>query len=411
MLSATERLDRAVSSTAFTMQNDRPGINTESEMTLLRPSRIEIDLTALSNNFKQLSDFVSPATLMPVLKSNAYGHGLVECAALFSDLGARYFCVAYLEEALALRNAEIQARILPLGGISKGQIELFLEHDLDLTASSIDKLRAIETLASKTDRIARVHLKVDTGMNRIGIRDSNCSAFFAEAARCEHCEIVGLFSHFAFAESEDVSFSEQQLVNFLRCEKELREALGDRVSGSFACHISNSGSLLQLKSAHLGIVRPGLALYGSSPNRHQNPPVDLRPALTLRSEVCFFKVVKAGSGVGYGHTWKAEKDTRIVTVPLGYGDGYSRRLGNRGFVLIRGKRYPIVGTVCMDQFMVDIGTDGEAYNGDEVVLIGRQGSEEITLHEVADWLETDPREVLSQLNTRLPRVYERSPLE
>ncbi|MCL4147572.1 UNVERIFIED_CONTAM: hypothetical protein GTU68_054425 [Idotea baltica] len=374
------------------------------EVSRLRPSRLEISRSALRNNYDELSKLVAPAKLMPVLKANAYGHGMIECAKIFTEMGATCFCVAYVEEAIALRNGGVQGNILVMGGLSGEQIDLFIEHDLDITASSVGKLQRIEVASKRLGKKARVQLKIDTGMHRIGVNYKRADSMIEEAASCKNCNFVGAFSHFAKAEDPDLSYSKLQLQRFKDTLEVLEARLGDKLDENFVRHISNSGSTLQFKEAHLDFVRPGLALYGASPNPHQEAPVALSPAMTIRSEVCFFKVVNAGSGVSYGHTWTATKDTQIVTIPIGYGDGFPRRLGNKASALIRGKRYPIVGRVCMDQCMIDIGDD-KAFNNDEVVLLGKQGDEEISLTEIAELLETDPREFLCQLNIRLPRLY------
>ncbi|MCC6953311.1 MAG: alanine racemase [Deltaproteobacteria bacterium] len=368
-----------------------------------RPTWIEVDLDALGRNFGQLrarAGAYGAAAVMPIVKANAYGHGLVPCALHLARLGADALGVAFVEEGIALRQAGIHVPILVLGGLVGSQIDLFLDHQLDLTVSSIAKLDAVDAQAAKRGMRARVHLKIDTGMERIGVHDYSSAAFLERAARCSHCEIVGIYSHFACAKRADHHLTVTQLANFLAVTKRLEDLLGRRPLR----HIASSGSLLAFPESSLDLVRPGVALYGVSPSRELDSILPLEPVLRLRSEVVYFKVVRAGSGVSYEHTWHAPRDTRVVTIPIGYGDGYMRRLSNRGHVLIRGERYPIVGTVCMDMLMVDIG-DGTAYNGDEVVLIGAQGAERVLATELAELAETTPHEVGTALNHRLPRKY------
>lgn len=368
---------------------------------VLRPSELQIDLDAIEANFFELKARAGGAKMMAVVKANAYGHGLVACARHFERIGADFLGCAFVEEGIELRQAGVRLPILVLGGIFDSQIRYFLEYELDITASSVSKLKAIEAQAAALKKRARVHLKIDTGMERIGIHYYSSAALFEEASRCKWCDFVGVFTHFATSKDEDTSFVQEQLARFQQCLK-----FADQYSLPIKLrHAASSGAILQAPQTHLDMVRPGLSLYGAYPGDHLRTRVTLKPALTLKSIVVFFKVVKKDAGVSYGLTWRAPEDTRVVTVPLGYGDGYMRRLSNRAHVLIRGKRYPTVGMVCMDQLMVNIGSDGTAYNGDEVVLIGAQSGERIDVHEIAELAETTPYEVFVSLNLRLPRRY------
>lgn len=368
-----------------------------------RPTAMEVDLDALSSNFRVLRERVAPAILMPVLKANAYGHGLVPCAHHLVRDGATCIGVAFLEEGAELRRAGIEVPILVFGGIFGEQIPNFLDYDLDLTASSVGKLQRIDEIAGRRGKRARVHLKIDTGMERIGVHYYSAQSLLDEALRTRNCEIVGIFSHFAAADEKDPSLTKLQLERFLECT----DYYTRRADRPPLRHIANSGGVLQHPESHLDMVRPGLALFGVVPSDFLQNRLPLKPVMKLKSTVVFFKVVKKGAGVSYGHEWVARQDTRIVTIPLGYGDGFFRRLSNRGVVLIRGKRYPIVGRVCMDQLMVDLGPDGEAYNGDEVVLIGSQGAERITVEEVARDVGTIAHEIVVSTNMRVPRRYSR----
>jgi len=371
------------------------------DLDFIRPTVIDIDLDALEANYRRICEIAAPAAVMPILKANAYGHGLVPCARRLESLGARAFGVAFLEEGITLRRAGIKTPILALGGISGRQIGLFLQYDIDLTASSVYKLEAIERKAEEMGKTARVHLKVDTGMERIGVHYYSAGPLLEKAIACRHCEISGIFSHFATAEDEDLSFARLQLERFLECASFFeKHSLPAPLR-----HMANSGAILQFPESALDLVRPGLILFGVSPAPHLAARSPQSRVMSVRSEVVYFKVVAQGAGVSYGRAWQAPCQTRVVTIPVGYGDGYSRRLSNNGSVLIRGIRYPIAGRVCMDQFMVDIGPSGAAYNGDEVVLIGRQGGEEITVEEISMLAGTDPRDILASLNLRIPRRY------
>lgn len=367
-----------------------------------RPTWIEVDLLAIEHNYRTIARAVAPAKVMPVLKANAYGHGMIECARVLVDAGADSFGVAFLEEGIALREAGVTAQILALGGICGRQLEGYIEYGIDIAASSADKLSAIDACALARGKRARIHLKIDTGMERIGTHYYSAEKLLRAAAAVRHCDIVGIFTHCARAEEEDTSFTALQLDRFRECISLARQILPN--VADLQCHMANSGAVCTMPETYLDVVRPGLLLYGYTPLPQWSQKLDLKPAMKLRSEVVFFKVVEKGAGVSYDHTWHAPQQTRIVTVPIGYGDGYQRRFSNKASVLIRGKRYPIVGKVCMDQFLSDIGWD-TAYNGDEVVLLGQQGDQRIDVHDMAQWADTDPRDILCALNGRVPRVF------
>lgn len=366
-----------------------------------RPTYISIDLDALEHNFNIIKNFVAPAQVMPIVKGNAYGHGMIECAQHLEKIGAQWLGVALLEEGIALRKAGITVPIVVLGGILHRQIELFLHYDLDINAASVDKLKAIEAHAQHAQRRARVHLEIDTGIERTGIHYYNAHKLIDYAATRRWCDIVGIFSHFATGEEQDLTFARTQLERF-------KESIANNTTifnTKPLLHMAASGAILQLKESHFDMVRPGLLLYGIAPAPHLQGILDLQPVMSLSSRVVYFKVVKQGAGVSYGLTWKAPRDTRVITVPLGYGDGYNRQFMHGGHVIIRGKRYPIVGRICMDQFMVDIGSD-EVYNDEEVVIIGAQGFEKITLEELTGTLhDGNPREITTMFGIRLPRTF------
>jgi alanine racemase len=366
----------------------------------LRPTIVEISLARLADNFRAIQGAVGRAAVMPILKANAYGHGLVPVARHFALLGATYFGVAFLEEAVALREAGITQPILVMGGIFGDQIPLFLRHDLTLTASSIDKLKQIEEEAGRTGVTARVHLKIDTGMERIGIHYYSARGLLERAAECRHAHVEGIYSHFANADAADLTSARLQLARFL----EVLEWYDKQGVKPPIRHIANSGAVLQLPESHLDLVRPGILLYGVYPSDEVRKTIVVEPALSMRSRVVYFKVVNPGHPVSYGSTWQSDHPVRVVTVPVGYGDGYFRALSNVAHVLIRGKKYPVVGRVCMDQIMVNLEWE-TAYNGDVVTLLGRDGDEIITCEHLAEWAGTIPYEVLTNINTRVPRVY------
>lgn len=374
---------------------------------IVRPTRVEVDLKILAENFKAIKTHVGNTKVMPVLKANAYGHGLVRVAQLYEELKADYLGVAVVEEGILLREMGIKIPILVLGGIWGNQVPLFLKHDLTITASSIDKLKQIDETAAQMKTKAKVHLKIDTGMERIGVHYYNAEKFLDAAYSCKNILVEGIYSHFATSESEDLSFTKLQLGRFtevLEYFNKLSINLPAGQAGPPIRHISNSGAILQLPEANFDLVRPGILLFGVYPSRNVKKTVFVKPALTWKSLVVYFKVIRSGNGVGYGLSWKPDHNIRAVTVPVGYGDGYFRSMSHKAKVLLNGKLYPVTGNISMDQIVVNIENDS-AYNGDEVILLGSDGKNSVTAEDLAEWAETIPYEILTNINTRVPRIY------
>jgi len=367
---------------------------------VMRPTVVEVSLARLADNFRAIQAAVAPAAVMPIVKANAYGHGLVQVARHLVALGATSLGVAFLEEAVALREAGLALPILVMGGILGNQIPIFLRHGLTFTASSIDKLWQIDNTARDMGVTAKVHLKIDTGMERIGVHYYNANGLLERASECRHSIVEGIYSHFANADAADLSSARLQLARF----HDVLQWYDKQGVAPPVRHIANSGAILQLPESHLDMVRPGILLYGVYPSQEVRRTIGVRPALSWKSRVVYFKVVAPGHPVSYGSTWQTDHLVRVVTVPVGYGDGYFRALSNVAQVIIGGKKYPVVGRVCMDQIMVNIEWD-TAYNGDPVVLLGEDGDEVITCEHLADWARTVPHEVLTNINTRVPRVY------
>ena len=365
-----------------------------------RPTRIRVDLDALSHNLRALQAHAG-VPVMAVVKANAYGHGLVPVGLHLQSQGVPQLGVAFLEEGVALRRAGVHLPILVMGGIFGPQAAQLISEDLEITVSSLDKLRQVEAAAESLGRKATIHLKIDTGMERIGVHSYHAGPFIEAAVASKWCTVKGVYSHLACADDPASPMTLQQLAKFLdACAHFTRLGAPMPIR-----HLANSGGVLHFPDTCLDMVRPGIALYGVLPDPASRATVDLRPAMSLVSQVVYFKVVPAGNPVSYGATWAPGEDTRVVTVPIGYGDGFPRSLSNRGQVLVRGQRHAIVGRICMDQFMADIGPQGTAYNEDAVVLIGRQGEQAITCEDVALAAGTIPYEILVGLNTRIPREY------
>lgn len=367
---------------------------------IVRPTRVEVDLRILAENFRLVKAHVKNSKVMPILKANAYGHGLVRVAQLYEELKADYLGVAVVEEGILLREMRVKMPILVLGGVWGNQIPLFLRHNLSITASSIDKLKQIDETAKQMKIKAVVHLKIDTGMERIGVHYYNAEKFLDAAYACKNINVEGIYSHFATAEFQDLTFTKLQLERF----NEVLEYYNKHSIKTPVRHTSNSGAILQLPEANLDMVRPGIMLFGLYPSQKIKRTVEVKPALTWKSLVVYFKVIKAGNAVGYGLTWKPDHNIRAVTIPVGYGDGYFRSLSNKAQVIIKRKKYPVIGTVSMDQVVVNIENDS-AYNSDEVILLGSDGKNSITCEDLAEWAGTIPYEILTNINTRVPRIY------
>jgi alanine racemase len=377
---------------------NHPTISTQG---VVRPTLVEVDLERLAANYRAIQARVAPAKMMPVLKANAYGHGLVEVGRLLESLGANYLGVAVLEEGILLREAGITMPILVLGGILGNQLPYFLEHQLTITASSIEKIWHIDEIAEQLGVPAKVHLKIDTGMERIGIHYYSAESLLEAAVQCQHLEVEGIFSHFANSDAADLTYSRLQLERFHEVLHfyEKHDLPAPRLR-----HMANSGGILQLPEAYFDIVRPGLLLYGVYPAPETHKSIRVQPALSWKSRVVYFKVIKPGHPVGYGSTWETDHLIRAVTVPVGYGDGYFRSMSDQAQVLIRGQKFPVVGKISMDQIVVNIEWE-TAYNDDEVVLVGEIDGESITAEDLALWAGTIPYEILTNINTRVPRVY------
>jgi alanine racemase len=367
---------------------------------IVRPTRVEVDLKILSENFKAVKAHVKNSKVMPILKANAYGHGLVRVAQLYEKLKADYLGVAVVEEGILLREMGIKIPILVLGGVWGNQIPLFLKHNLTITASSIDKLKQIDETAVQMKTKAIVHLKIDTGMERIGVHYYNAEKFLDAAYSYKNIFVEGIYSHFATAESSDLTFTKLQLERF----NEVLNYFNKKSIKPPIRHISNSGAVLQLSEANFDMVRPGIMLFGVYPSKNIKKTVTVKPALTWKSLVVYFKVIKAGNAVGYGLTWKPDHNIRAVTIPVGYGDGYFRSMTHKAKVLLNGKLYPVIGNISMDQIVVNIENDS-AYNSDEVILLGSDGRNSITAEDLAEWAGTIPYEILTNINTRVPRIY------
>ncbi|MBI3091192.1 MAG: alanine racemase [Candidatus Tectomicrobia bacterium] len=369
----------------------------------MRPTVADIDLRALRRNFDVVRQRLRPnVAILPIVKANAYGHGAVPVARTLLEAGVTCLGVALVEEALELRQAGIDAPILVLGCVAVADIPALIAEELAVVVFDLGFAEELSRQALRRQRQARVHVKVDTGMNRLGIPPDEAPAFIEKLADLKGLVLEGLMTHFATADEQDDGYLREQHAAFTR----LVERLAQRGQTFPHLHCANSAAIMHHPATHADMVRPGIVLYGAhaTATPHSRWPVE--PVLTLRSRIAQLRFVSRGSTLSYGRSYTTARDALIATLPIGYGDGYSRALSNRGDVLVRGRRAPIVGNLCMDLTLVDVTEVPQAALGDEVILIGSQGDEQISVEELARHCGSVPHEIFCQLGSRLPRRYQ-----
>ncbi|MBC7235271.1 MAG: alanine racemase [Chloroflexi bacterium] len=366
-----------------------------------RPTWLEVDLDAIAYNVRRLVEIVGPdVDVLAVLKADGYGHGALKVARTALNNGAKWLGVACLGEAIALRSAGIEAPILILGYTPPWQSRDAVRHGVVCTLFSQEVAMALSQAALDLGSTARVHIKVDTGMGRLGLLPEEVLPFVQTIAGLPGLEIDGIFTHFADADAPELDYTRWQLARF----RQVLEALDEAGLKPPCVHAANSAALLRLPESRFDMVRPGIALYGLNPSPHAPLPGDFRRALSFKCQVAQVKELPAGSFISYGRTYRTERPSRIAVIPVGYADGFRRAPQHWGEVLVRGRRAPIVGRVCMDQTMLDVTDIPHVRQGDEVVLIGSQGEETITVDEVARRLGTINYEVISEILARVPRM-------
>jgi alanine racemase len=368
------------------------------------PVWAEIDLSAITHNVREIRKVVGTATrIMAVVKADAYGHGAVEVSKAALAGGADWLGVAQLAEGVALRKAGLDAPVLVLGYTPPEQAAEVVQYELSQTVYTGEMASSLAAAAVREGRRVRVHIKVDTGMGRVGWpAELPAAKEILSVAGLPGLEAEGIFTHFATADSRDKGYAKEQLDRFLAMIETLRE---NGLEIPFK-HAANSAALLEMPETRLDMVRPGIIIYGLFPSDEVDRTlINLRPAMSLKTRVAYVKNVPAGFKVSYGCTFISSRPTAIATLPLGYADGYSRLLSAKGEVLIHGRRAPVAGRVCMDYLMVDVGHIPGVAIGDEAVLFGRQGEEEIAADEVAAWLGTINYEVVCMVSHRVPRIF------
>ena len=368
----------------------------------MHPTQIEINTAQFITNLQAIRKWIGiPVKICLPVKANAYGHGLLGISQL-AEPYIDYFGVACLDEGRQLRNHNIYKPILVFGAFDEEQLPGLIANNLDITISSPYKAQLLANYCELYNCKCRVHLKVDSGMRRVGVRPDSAYALIDYILAHPKLELCGIYSHFAASEELDNDLTDIQLQEFIPVAKYAKNLKPD-----ILCHIANSGGVCYHPQSYLDMVRPGLLSYGYFPGDKltQSPLCQIKPVFALKSRVSYFKVVSSGAGISYNHRYHSAVQARIITLPIGYGDGYRRGLSATGQVIIRGTKYPIAGNICMDMLMVDLGASGEAYVGDEAVLIGEQNSVAITIEELAASLNTIIYEILVGFNERIPRVY------
>lgn len=366
----------------------------------MRSTIAEIDTVKLRHNFHHIRSLTPGAAIMPMVKANAYGHGIIECSRILSEEGADFLGVAFASEGVMLRENGITTPIVVMTPPEPNEAALFCTYDLQPVACSIESMILLSNEAVAQNKVLHYHLYIDTGLSRDGILPNEAIDFMIAASSLKNIEAIGICTHFATSDEIDTTFAKVQLKSFNQVVENLQ-------SSEFIfryVHAANTAGIAHLPEAKFTLVRPGLSMYGCAPTHELESKLSLEPILTLKTSVLSLRRLPSGTSVSYGRRYNTARETTIATIPIGYGDGYMRALTGKAECLIRGKRYPIVGTICMDECMVDIGDD-EIGCGEEVMLIGSQGKECITAGQLADKCGTIPYEILTAISARVPRIY------
>jgi alanine racemase len=367
-----------------------------------RPTVAEIDLGALAYNFRQIQKRIAKGVkIMGVVKADAYGHGAIPVSLRLERLGVHYLGVAMSDEGVHLRQGGVKAPILLLGGVYEEDVDRIFRFHLTPVVFQKESVQLLNQEAEKRRKKVKVHVKVDTGMGRLGVSLGQWPAFLGEIKRFPRIEVEGILSHYAMADETENPFNREQWEAFQRAVS-VAEMMG--IHSKYQ-HISGSAGLTAFSTWSGNMVRPGIILYGCHPSPVFLKRIRLKPVMTLKTRIGLLKWVPSGEKISYGGTYITRRQSLIATLPIGYADGYSRRLSNQGEVLIRGRRAPVIGRVCMDYIMTDVTDIRGVSQGDETVLMGRQGPEEITAEEIAEKIGSISYEVLCLVGKRVPRIY------
>ena len=366
-----------------------------------RPTWAEIDLSAVRSNLDRIRKSLGrDVHVMAVVKANAYGHGICQIGRTLSIDGVDYLGVATVDEAIKLRDDEIRTPILVLGSVLADEARVAIQRGITLTLCSQELLSAVLAVAGKIKRQPKVHIKIDTGMGRIGVWHEEAADFIKHVHSTRSIEIEGVYTHFSSA-GRDAVMTEMQIGSFEKAIQEIKEqGIDPRYK-----HAANSIAVVDWKKSHFNLVRPGILLYGVYPKQEFRRDFKLKPVMTLKTRIVFLKDAPPGRAISYGRTYITQKPTKIATVPIGYADGYGRILSNKAEALVRGQYVRVVGRVTMDQTLLDVGHIKDVKVGDEVVLIGTQGDAEIPVEKIAKLAGTIPYEIIAGIMDRVPRVY------
>lgn len=373
---------------------------------MIRGPVAEISLSAIAQNLYTVRGIVKNRSVIAVVKADAYGHGAAEVSKRLVKEGVPYLAVAYTGEAEELRNSGVNAPLIVL--FDRGDVRDYFDFNLIPVVYSMDTAASLSEEAKRRNAVKEVHVKVDTGMGRLGLNGDHIVDDMIKISEMPGLEIAGLISHFSEADLSDRSYAISQMERFVTIQKTVSEKLKRKIFS----HMANSAAVLSFKGAYFDAVRPGIMLYGYSPfcdrkeHRADSTKIDLRPAMTVKTKLLGIRNLPPGTPISYGRTFVTKRRSKIGVLPLGYADGYSRSFSNNSEVLVKGKRAPVVGRVCMDLTMVDLTEVGEVEEGDEVIILGRQGSESITAEELAAKAGTISYEILTSLGRGARRTYE-----
>lgn len=373
-------------------------------MSAYRPTWLEISPINLQYNCETVKKIVGDSVrVCAVVKANGYGHGVIEVSKACLAAGADFLAVAMISEAMELREAGFSCPILILGWTPEEGYEQAIANEVRLALFNVEEAEKLNAKAKEMGKKALVHLKLDTGMSRIGFQADETGLRIAEAIlNMEFITVEGIFSHFSKADEADKTFARLQLAAFKQFNDQLQQRTGVRIPIQ---HMAASAGIIDLPEGHLDMVRPGIMLYGFQPSDEMQHSADVKPALCWKARVGRVQKLPAGRLIGYNGTFELQKETMVATVPVGYADGYNRLLSNRGYVICRGKKLPIIGKVCMDQFMIDVSQLPDLKVGDEVILLGEDQGVSITVTEMANMLKTIEHEVVCGIAPRVPKFY------
>lgn len=369
----------------------------------MRPTYAEINLSNLMYNYLSIAKKVgSKAAIMPVVKADAYGHGMIECVKSLRKLNPQpqYYGVALLEEAIEFRQAFKKEKILVFGKIDSKYFRFILSSDITPTFYEIDQIEKFSNVCKRLKIIGKFHLKIDTGMGRVGVNHSEANDYINWIKNEKSLFLEGIYTHFATSDCKEKSFAYKQLERF----KEVRSFAKKEIPAIKYFHTANSGAILDIPEAYFDMVRPGISLYGYYPSEETSESIKLKPVMSLKTKISFLKTVTKGTTISYGRIFKVKKRTNIATLPIGYADGYNRLLSNKGKVILRNKIYNVVGRVCMDQIMIDLGDD-LVTTEDEVILIGSNDQQKFDAADISRLINTIPYEVCTSITKRVPRKY------